>query len=224
MKFNQVIEKAQIKFQKKFLNRNDNLFAVLSLLDGYRQIIQSDKSVRERIYTPLQTILCFVQQVLDTDKSCSKAVAKLAAARCLSGANAISILTGAYVKARQRLAEGIIPQLVHAVGNETAKKASISWKAFHREVKVCDGTTVNMPDTKANRQAYPPHSNGKKATGLPLARIVAVMSLTTGSIIDYAIDAFKGKGTGEVSLLRRTLGCINEHDIVLGDALYCNFF
>lgn len=50
------------------------------------------------------------------------------------------------------------------------------------------------------------------------------MSLTTGSIIDYAIAACKGKGTGELSLLRKILGCIAENDILLCDRLYCNFF
>lgn len=149
---------------------------------------------------------------------------KLAAERCLSGKKAMSILTGAYVRARQRIPEEIIHQLVQAVGLETLQGAPNAWKPYHREVKVCDGTTVDMPDTKANRAAFPPHHNGKRDIGFPLARIVAVMSLTTGSIIDYALDAFKGKGTGEVSLLRSILDCIKEHDIFIADCLYCNFF
>ncbi len=43
-------------------------------------------------------------------------------------------------------------------------------------------------------------------------------------MIDYALDANKGKGTGEISLLRRILDSINEQDIVVADRLYCNFF
>lgn len=224
MKFKQIIEKVQIKSRKKLLIQKDNLLQVLSRLESCQQIISLSKTTRERIYTPFQTILSFTKQVLDSDKSCSKAVIKLAAERCVSGGKALSIFTGAYVKARQRLSEETIHQLVQAVGETTSKKIPIGWMAFHREVKVCDGTTVDMPDTKANKALFPPHNNGKKEGCFPLARVVAVMSLTTGSLIDYAIGAFKGKGTGEISLLKSILNCIKEQDILIADRLYCNFF
>jgi hypothetical protein len=110
------------------------------------------------------------------------------------------------------------------VGKESLKTASVSWKPYGREVKLCDGTTVQMPDTKANEHVYPKHNNKKKNIGFPLTRIVAVMSLTTGSIIDYAMEACKGKGTGEISLLRKIFGCIEENDLLIFDRLYCNFF
>ncbi|WP_274382505.1 hypothetical protein [Piscirickettsia salmonis] len=35
-------------------------------------------------------------------------------------------------------------------------------------------------------------------------RLVAIMSLTTGGIIDYAVGAYKGKGTGEHANKLRT--------------------
>jgi hypothetical protein len=224
MKSRQILKKPQIKSQKNYLKKQDNLLSVLKEMPCCQQIIKASRAFRERIYTPLQTILSFVKQVLAEDKSCSKAVIKLAAERSISGTKALSILTGGYVRARQRLSEDTLYQLVRAVGEETSKKASIEWKAFHREVKVCDGTTVDMPDTKANRSLFPPHHNGKKDIGFPLARVVGVMSLNTGSIIDYAIDAFKGKGTGEVSLLRSILDCFKAQDILIADRLYCNFF
>ena len=84
--------------------------------------------------------------------------------------------------------------------------------------------SLGLPDTKANKKVFPKHNNKKKNIGFPLARIVAIMSLTTGSVIDYAMDACKGKGTGEISLLRRIFGCIEENDILICDRLYCNFF
>lgn len=224
MKSNQIIQKAQITVQKKYLNEKDNLLSALSTMKSCQFFLKTSRKIRERIYTPYQTILSFVNQVLSEDKSCSKAVIKLAAERCMSGKKAMSILTGAYVKARQRLPEETIHQLVQVVGLETSQGALNAWKPYNRDIKVCDGTTVDMPDTKANKAVFPPHHNGKRDIGFPLARIVAVMSLTTGSIIDYALDAFKGKGTGEVTLLRSILDCIKEHDVFIADCLYCNFF
>lgn len=224
MKCTQLIIQKQIKYQKKCLIRKDNLFRTLSKLKSCQPIIESSKAIRERIYSPLQTMVSFIKQILSEDKSCSKAVIQLAASRCMSGEKAISILTGGYVKARQRLLERTVHQLVVAVGEETQSQVPTEWKVFGRDVKVCDGTTMDMPDTEANRAQFPPHHNGKRAIGFPLARLVAVMSLTTGCIIDYAIDAFKGKGTGEIALLRRILGCLKEQDILIADRLYCNFF
>lgn len=81
-----------------------------------------------------------------------------------------------------------------------------------------------MPDTKANQKAFPQHSNQKKGAGFPLARIMVVMSLTVGTVIDYAVGAYKGKGTGESSLLRSIFDCIEAGDIALGDRYFPNFF
>lgn len=81
-----------------------------------------------------------------------------------------------------------------------------------------------MADTKENQAAFPQHNNQKKGAGFPIARLVAVMSLTTGTVLDYAIDAYKGKGTGESSLLRKIFDCIEKDDIVLGDRYFPNFF
>jgi len=53
---------------------------------------------------------------------------------------------------------------------------------------------------------------------------MVIMSLTVGTVIDYAADAYKGKGTGELSLLRKILSGIEKEDIVLGDRYFPSFF
>ena len=42
--------------------------------------------------------------------------------------------------------------------------------------------------------------------------------------LDYAVGPFKGKGTGESSLLRSIFDCIEQDDILLGDRYYPSFF
>jgi len=81
-----------------------------------------------------------------------------------------------------------------------------------------------MPDTQANQQEFPQHGNQKEGAGFPLARLVAVMSLEVGAVIDYAMAAHKGKGTGEHSLFREIVNSVNEGDILLGDCYYPSFF
>jgi len=102
--------------------------------------------------------------------------------------------------------------------------ASEGWKVYGREVKSVDGTTVKMADTEANQQAFPQHGNQKEGAGFPIARVVIVVSLTVGTVVDYAVGAHKGKGTGEQSLFRSINDSIVKNDILLGDRYYPSFF
>ncbi len=95
---------------------------------------------------------------------------------------------------------------------------------FHgRRVVIVDGSTVSMPDTPANQQAFPQHSNQKRGCGFPIARIVVLLSLATGSVLDAAMGASKGKLTGEHALLRSIHGRLKRGDILLADAYYSSF-
>ena len=80
-----------------------------------------------------------------------------------------------------------------------------------------------MPDTPANQRAFPQHSNQKRGCGFPIARIVVLLSLATGSVLDAAIGASKGKLTGEHALFRSLHGRLKRGDVVLGDAYYSSF-
>lgn len=81
-----------------------------------------------------------------------------------------------------------------------------------------------MPDTKENQEIFPQQKGQKKGIGFPIVRLVVVMSLTVGTVLDYAVGAFKGKGTGESSLLRSIFDCIEQDDILLGDRYYPSYF
>ncbi len=136
----------------------------------------------------------------------------------------VSANTGPYCKARQRLPEETVHELVKASGSLAAKQSLSGWKVYGREIKAFDGTTVKMADSAANQKAYPQHKNQEKGAGFPIARLLVVTSLTAGTILDYAADAYAGKGTGEQALLRRVWGCIEKDDIILGDRYFPSFF
>ena len=72
-------------------------------------------------------------------------------------------------------------------------------------MKLIDGTTVSMPDTAANQKEYPQIKGQKAGLGFPIARLVGIISLSCGAVLDIAIGAYEGKGTGEHGLLRRIL-------------------
>ncbi|MDP3267910.1 MAG: IS4 family transposase, partial [Legionella sp.] len=158
------------------------------------------------------------------DKSCKNAVSGVIAERLVEGKSSICTNTGSYVKARHRLSERSIYELVKSSGVSLKINQVDSWKVYGRDLKAIDGTIITLPDTKRNNETYPKHRNKKESIGFPQIRLLGVLSLVTGAVIDYALDANKGKGTGEISLLRRILCSINEQDIVVADRLYCNFF
>jgi hypothetical protein len=80
-----------------------------------------------------------------------------------------------------------------------------------------------MPDTPANQAAFPQHSNQKPGCGFPIARIVVLIALATGCVLDAAVGASRGKLTGEHALLRSVRGRLRRGDILLADAYYSSF-
>src|SRR5205807_1966566 len=88
-----------------------------------------------------------------------------------------------------------------------------TWKGH--PVAMVDGTTVSMPDTKANQQAFPQPSSQKSGLGFPLARLVAVISLATGAIRELALGRYQGKETGETALFRSLWDRFRAGEIVL---------
>jgi hypothetical protein len=58
-----------------------------------------------------------------------------------------------------------------------------------------------MPDTAANQASYPRPSSQALGVGSPLARLVGVIYLSTGALLEAAIGPHAGKGTSELGLL-----------------------
>jgi hypothetical protein len=87
-----------------------------------------------------------------------------------------------------------------------------------------DGWTLTMADTEENQEAFPQMASQKPGCGFPIARMIGVFSLATGAINHMAIGAYKGKQTGETSLLRSVLHLIARGRIILADRYYASFW
>jgi hypothetical protein len=140
------------------------------------------------------------------------------------GQPAVSRDTSNYCKARKRLPLSFIRRLVHKIAERLEAKASPAWLWNGREVHMVDGSTASMPDTPANQRAYPQSASQKPGLGFPLARLVAIISLATGAVLDVAIGPCKGKRTGETSLLRTLLRRMKAGSIALGDRTFASYF
>src|SRR5262249_38385641 len=56
-----------------------------------------------------------------------------------------------------------------------------------RRVRVIDGTRIALPDTPANQADYPQPAEQKPGRGFPVLGLVALMSLATGAVGQYAL-------------------------------------
>jgi len=118
----------------------------------------------------------------------------------------------------------LISRLGVAVG-ETLERASPGhWKWRGRSVKLLDGTTVSMPDTPANQSVYPQSGVQRPGLGFPLAMLVALISLSTGAVLRWALGPCRGKQTGEQALFRTLMPHLEAGDVILADRYYCNYF
>ncbi len=179
---------------------------------------------RHRVFPPLVTLTTFIGQVLDPDHSCRKAVAEVIAEQVAAGEAVCSSATGAYCKARQRLPEERPWRLMRETGQALEAQAEAEWKWKGRAVKLVDGTTVSMPDTGANQEAYPQPSGQAPGLGFPQARLVGLIGLSTGAVEQMAIGPCQGKQTGEHGLLRQVSGDLAPGDVLLGDGYYSSYW
>lgn len=179
---------------------------------------------RERLYPPTVTLAMFLKQVLDEDGSCQHAVNGWAMQRLAEGLSPRSVATGAYCRARQRLPLPMITALARCSGTLLSMGARPEWLWRGRSVKLVDGTGISMPDTADNQLRYPQPSSQAVGVGFPVARVVGVICLATGALLDAAVGPLEGKGNSEWDLLRRLLGVFERGDLMLADALFANYF
>jgi hypothetical protein len=179
---------------------------------------------RERLYPPTVALSMFMRQALEADGSCQKAVNGWAAQRTADGLTSCSVRTGGYCRARQRLPLEMVSTLARETGRLLSQKARSQWLWRGRPVKLVDGTGISMPDTPENQACYPQPSTQAPGVGFPLARLVMVICLASGAALNAAIGPHSGKGSGELGLVRGLLEGFCPGDVMLADALYCNYF
>lgn len=179
---------------------------------------------RERLYPPTVTLSMFMMQALNEDGSCQKAVNGWAARRAAEGLSTNSIRTGGYCRARQRLPLEMVRALTRQTGDLLNTRAPHRWLWRQRVVKLVDGSGISMPDTAENQACFPQPCTQAEGVGFPLARIVGVICLSTGAVIDAAMGPFAGKGNSELGLFRQLSGAFSPGEVMLADAFYCNYF
>ena len=180
----------------------------------------------DEIFTPAVTLWAFLCQVLHKkeQRSCLAAVSRICVLFVALGREPPAKNSGAYCKARCKLPVAAIEHLTLEVARGCEKAVPRDWLWYGHHVKMVDGTTVSMPDTEENQEAYPHSASQQEGLGFPIARVVVLLSLATAMVSGMAMGPYTGKETGETALMRQLLDQLDRNDILLADRFFCSYF
>lgn len=205
----------------RFARDNGLPFGRLLSREYVLSVLESEgHNYRSRVFCPLVTLWGWLSQSLSQDKSLNEAVSRILAHRVATGLPTISASSSAYTQARNRFPESVMTRLAKEIGRKVHDSAAEPWKWHGREVFLADGTCLSMADTRENELAYPKSSSSPAGLGFPLMRSVALISLSTGAVIDMAFGKYAGKGQGELSLLGVVSRSLNPGNVLVADRYY----
>ena len=200
-----------------------DFFNVLTAPDLLDVLDEQLPTHRERLFPPTTTLALFMAQTLNTDASCQATIDRHVVERIANDLSPCSTATGAYCKARQRLPLHVVRSLLRHTGRLLVDEEATPWRWQGRAVKLVDGTTITMADTPDNQWRYPQPRTQQPGLGFPVARVVALLSLGAGAVLDTALGPQAGKEGSEHALFHTLLPHITEGDILLGDRYYCSY-
>jgi len=126
------------------------------------------------------------------------------------------VAEGTISHARKRLGLAIFRDLSAKVSNLSQDVAP----DFHgRTTVLFDGTTATMPDTASNAEAFGKPGSRTGSSAYPQMRIMSLMVMSVRMIVDMAAAPYRGKGTGEKTLVRQLLAQLrHQHLLIVMDA------
>ena len=181
-------------------------------------------TTKNSVFTPALTLWAFLSQVVHEAKSCHAAVLRVATLLIALARTPCSEDTAAYCRARAKVPACVLRRLARDVSRNLEDQVPAAWLWQGKHVQLVDGTTVTLPDTEENQQAYPQPDSQKPGLGFPMIRLVVLLSLATAALLDMAFGPYQGKETGETALLRQVLGAVPAGDLLLADRYYCTYW
>jgi len=178
---------------------------------------EEGRNSRERIFSLRLTLECFLWQVLQPRTSCREVVRQVQALFRLQGLGPVDEGDSAYVQARQRLPRERLEKALTATARAADRRVARSAQLQGRAVKVVDASTTQLADTPENQQRFPQPTSQKPGCGFPVIRFIALLSLTSGAVLQVMWDSLRSH---DLRLLHRLAEALAPGDIVLGDRAY----
>ena len=176
---------------------------------------------RRRIFTLTRTFWCWIWQILQGNTSCREVVRQVQILFAIhdKGRNP-DRETGAYCRARQKIADILLDRLL-TCSQQSAEAASSPGSLLQgRPLKMVDGSSVRVPDTAANRRAFPSSKNQFGKPSFPLLKMVVLFSAASGAILARVVGNFL---QSELRLFLELVGALKPGDILGTDRHFGNY-
>lgn len=188
--------------------------APLALLGGAERVnecfAEAGHVWRDRLLDPATTLAMFVLQVLNGNTS-------MAHLRLLSGERCAE---SSYCEARKRLPAAGVAAVVEQLSCDPIKCNQNDSRWLGRRVLMTDGTSAAAPDTPELQKLWPQPSGQKPGCGFPLLKLLMLMDLASGMILQVTIMC---RRVHEMSQLAAMHGKLLAGDVLLGDRAFCSF-
>lgn len=175
---------------------------------------------RERDWPFRLIFWTFCWQVAQAGASCREAIRQAQALCMITGRRSPPDTTSPYCQARGALPTERLEEIHNAVITESERASSQADLWCGHRVLVVDGTTVTAPDTDENQKVFPQQSVQAPGCGFPILRMVALMSLATGMVMQWAVGPWRSH---ELGLLQSLWDVFKSGDVLLGDRGFCSW-
>jgi hypothetical protein len=172
---------------------------------------------RERVFSLRLTFECFVWQMLQPNTSCREVVRQVQALFRLHGLGSVAEGDSAYIQARQRLPRERLEKALTATAQAAARRAGQGTVLQGRPVKVVDGSTNQLADTRESQQRYPQPTTQKPGCGFPVLKLAVLFCLHSGAVLEVLLGSLHHH---DLRLLRGLWERLKHGDILLGDRAY----
>jgi len=132
--------------------------------------------------------------------------------------NKVSVHTGAYSDARQRMPVAAAEKVADRVFQHLVQTRRAALPDWDRRVFILDGSSLELPHTEELVKAYPPGSNQYGESHWPVMRVLVAQELTTAVAGRPCWGPMYGaQAVSEQALTEEMLQRLPEQSVLLGD-------
>ncbi len=134
-----------------------------------------------------------------------------------------SVAASAVAHSRQRLGDKAMQIIFDRSAQAWAEPAADADRWRGLSVWGMDGTTLNVPDTPDNEEAFGLPGTSRGRPGYPQVRLVALMALRSHLLRSVSFGPYRGKETGEQALAEELWPTIPEDSLTIFDKGFLNY-
>jgi len=176
--------------------------------------LQPARSARECPFSLHRTFWCFIWQMLNENTSCREVVRQLQALLALQGGRPLDAGNSGYCQARARLPLTLLEDTLADTAGAADRLIGPTGFLQGRPVKVCDCTTLTLPDTPENQALYPQPKFQRPGCGFPLMKLMVIGSLRSGAVLHTIRGNYY---QNEMRLFHAARPTLAPNDIVIYD-------